>query len=129
MIRAGWVRIVNISMNHETMRLCGFSPYGPSKAVLESEAVIWSRDVDRTGVSVNALLPGGATLTLMIPDSVDTSFRAKLIEPDVIVPPLLWLCSPLSDGATGQRWLARGSRTGPGGRGGDGQCGLALRRR
>ncbi len=37
MIAAGWGRIVNISMNHETMRRRGFSPYGPSKAALESE--------------------------------------------------------------------------------------------
>jgi 3-oxoacyl-[acyl-carrier protein] reductase len=31
---AGWGRIVNISMNRETMRRAGFSPYGPSKAAL-----------------------------------------------------------------------------------------------
>jgi 3-oxoacyl-[acyl-carrier protein] reductase len=40
MISRGWGRIINISMNHETMRRVGFSPYGPSKAVLESETII-----------------------------------------------------------------------------------------
>ncbi len=43
MIKAGWGRIINISMNHETMRRQGFSPYGPSKAALESETVIGRR--------------------------------------------------------------------------------------
>jgi NAD(P)-dependent dehydrogenase (short-subunit alcohol dehydrogenase family) len=40
MIAAGWGCIVNISMNHETMRRRGFSPYGSSKAALESETII-----------------------------------------------------------------------------------------
>jgi 3-oxoacyl-[acyl-carrier protein] reductase len=45
------------------MRRRGFSPYGPSKAALESETVIWAQDLADSGVTVNALLPGGATLT------------------------------------------------------------------
>jgi NAD(P)-dependent dehydrogenase (short-subunit alcohol dehydrogenase family) len=61
MIAAGWGRIVNISMNHQTMRRRGFSPYGPSKAALESETIIWAQDLAGTGVTVNALLPGGGT--------------------------------------------------------------------
>lgn len=34
MLRGGWGRIINVSMNRETMRRAGFSPYGPSKAAL-----------------------------------------------------------------------------------------------
>ena len=71
-LRAGWGRIVNVSMNHATMRRAGFSPYGPSKAALESETVIWAADLAGTGVTVNALLPGGATLTGMIPDELSS---------------------------------------------------------
>ncbi len=106
MLRGGWGRIVNISMNHETMRRRGFSPYGPSKAALESETIIWAQDLEGSGVTVNALLPGGATLTGMIPEGVDPALRAKLIDPAVIVPPLLWLCSPQADGVTGKRLVA-----------------------
>ena len=43
MIRARWGRIINISVSRETMRRRGFSPYGPSKAALESETIIWSQ--------------------------------------------------------------------------------------
>ncbi len=103
---AGWGRIVNISMNRETMRRAGFSPYGPSKAALDSETVIWAQDLAGSGVTVNALLPGGATLTGMIPESADVALKAQLLEPTVIVPPLLWLASAASDGVTGMRFNA-----------------------
>ena len=49
MVKAGWGRMVNVSMNYETMRRRCFSPYGPSKAALESETIIWSQDLAGTG--------------------------------------------------------------------------------
>jgi 3-oxoacyl-[acyl-carrier protein] reductase len=103
-------------MNHETMRRVGFSPYGPSKAALESETIIWAQDLAGTGVTVNALLPGGASLTGMIPDEVPPALRQKLLMPEVMVPPLLWLVSPDSDGMTGRRLVATRWRTDLGGR-------------
>ncbi|KQV83456.1 SDR family oxidoreductase [Rhizobium sp. Root1220] len=106
MLKAGWGRIVNISMNSETMQRQGFSPYGPSKAALESETTIWAQDLIGTGVTVNALLPGGATLTGMIPDSVSAETRSKLLDPQIIVPPLLWLVSSDADDVTGKRIVA-----------------------
>ena len=116
MISRGWGRIINISMNHETMRRVGFSPYGPSKAALESETIIWAQDLAGTGVTVNALLPGGASLTGMIPDEVPPALRQKLLMPEVMVPPLLWLVSPDSDGMTGRRLVATRWRPDLGGR-------------
>lgn len=106
MLQAGWGRIINISMNHETMRRRGFSPYGPSKAALESETVIWAQDLAGTGVTVNALLPGGATLTGMIPPGISGAVRAQLLDPDIVIPPLLWLASNEADGVTGRRLVA-----------------------
>ncbi len=106
MMRAGWGRIVNISMNHSTMRRAGFSPYGPSKAALESETVIWAQDLHGTGVTVNALLPGGATLTGMTPDTVPASIRSRLLDPAIMVPPLLWLISSAADTLSGCRVTA-----------------------
>lgn len=106
MLAAGWGRIVNISMNHETMQRRGFSPYGPSKAALESETIIWAQELAGTGVTVNALLPGGATRTGMIPDDAPAELRASLLDPQVVVPPLVWLASPASDGLSGHRLVA-----------------------
>jgi 3-oxoacyl-[acyl-carrier protein] reductase len=106
MVRAGWGRIVNVSMSHSTMRRAGFSPYGPSKAALESETVIWAQDLRNTGVTVNALLPGGATLTGMIPDNFPANARRRLLDPSIMVAPLLWLVSDAADGITGCRVTA-----------------------
>jgi 3-oxoacyl-[acyl-carrier protein] reductase len=102
----GWGRIVNITMNHETMRRAGFSPYGPSKAALESETVIWAQDLAGTGVTVNGLLPGGATDTGMIPEGVPDTVRRQLLRPEVMVEPLLWLASDASAGVSGTRLVA-----------------------
>lgn len=106
LLRAGCGRIVNISMNHETMRRRGFSPYGPSKAAVECETIIWAQDLEGTGVTVNTLLLGGATATGMIPPGLPDAVRATLLDPQIIVPPLLWLVSAASDGINGRRLLA-----------------------
>lgn len=103
LLRAGWGRIINISMNHETMRRRGFSPYGPSKAALESATAIWAQDLAGSGITVNALLPGGATATGMIPAGLPDEVRDQLLAPEVIVPPLLWLVSPAADAVNGRR--------------------------
>ncbi len=104
MLRAGWGRIINVSMNFSTMRRRGFSPYGPSKAALESMTAIWAQELSDTGVTVNALLPGGATRTGMIPTEVPAEIESRLLDPRIIVPPLLYLASSRSDGVTGQRF-------------------------
>jgi 3-oxoacyl-[acyl-carrier protein] reductase len=106
MIQRGWGRIINISMNHQTMRRQGFSPYGPSKVALESETIIWAQDLAGTGVTVNALLPGGASLTGMIPDEVPPELRLKLLSPEITVPPLLWLVSDAANAVSGKRFDA-----------------------
>jgi len=103
MLAAGWGRVVNVSMNYETMRRRGFSPYGPSKAALESETIIWAQDLTGSGVTVNALLPGGASRTGMILEGLPEELKAGLLDPAIMVPPLLWLASEASDGVTGKR--------------------------
>jgi len=106
MLKAGWGRIINVSVSQGTMRRRGFSPYGPSKAALESETIIWAQDLEGTGVTVNALLPGGATLTGMLPRTVPEKVKSALLDPSIMVPPLLWLVSPEADGMTGRRLVA-----------------------
>lgn len=89
MLKSAWGRIINMSMAYATMRRRGFSPYGPSKAALESETLIWAQELDGTGVTVNAVLPGGATLTGMIPESFPEAERRRLLNP---ISSSRWLC-------------------------------------
>jgi NAD(P)-dependent dehydrogenase (short-subunit alcohol dehydrogenase family) len=82
----------------------GNPTYGPSKAALEALGAIMAKDLDGTGVTVNALVPGGVTNTPMISDEAGFD-RTKLIQPEVIVPPLLWLVSDAAEKVTGRRFL------------------------
>ena len=107
MVERGRGRIVNVSMNHETMRRKGFVPYGPSRAGAESLSLIMTEDLRTLGVTVNLLLPGGATLTGMIPDDVADGARGHLLPASIMGPPAVWLASTEAEGVTGQRIVAR----------------------
>ena len=99
-------RIVNVSMNHATMRRPGFVPYGPSRAGAEALSLIMTADLAEAGVAVNMLLPGGATVTGMIPAGLDDAARARLLQPAVMGPPIVWLCSAEAEGVRGERIVA-----------------------
>ena len=106
LIERGWGRIVNIETSTFTMTMDGFSPYGPSKAALEAATVIWAKDLADTGVTVNALAPGGAANTRMIP-AHEVSDRSTLVQPETMVAPIVWLMSLRSNGVTGRRIIAK----------------------
>jgi NAD(P)-dependent dehydrogenase (short-subunit alcohol dehydrogenase family) len=105
MMREGWGRIVNITTSLGTMLNAGSPTYGPSKAALEALSAIMAKDLDGTGVTVNVLVPGGVTDTPMISDEAGFD-RAKLIQAEVMAPPLVWLVSDAADKVTGRRFLA-----------------------
>jgi NAD(P)-dependent dehydrogenase (short-subunit alcohol dehydrogenase family) len=104
MISQGWGRIVNVTTSLGTMLNAGSPTYGPSKAALEALSAIMAKDLDGTGVTVNVLVPGGMTNTPMISDEAGFD-RAKLIQPEVMAPPLLWLVSDAAGKVTGRRFL------------------------
>lgn len=106
MLGQGTGTVINISMNHETMKRKGFSPYGPSKAALESETIIWAQDLEGTGVTVNEILPGGATDTGMIPEDLPEELRSGLLKPEIIIPPAVFLASDEGRRLTGRRIVA-----------------------
>ena len=106
MVARGWGRIVNVTTSLTTMLKAGFSPYGPSKAAIEAASSIWAKELAGTGVTVNVLVPGGPADTRMIPPE-DMADRAKLVRPDAMVPPLLWLLSAEADAVTGRRYQAK----------------------
>ena len=84
----------------------GSSPYGPSKAAIETATANWAADLEGSGVTVNALLPGGASDTNMIP-SVDVPDRAMLLPPSVMVAPVVWLTSAASSKWSGYRFVGK----------------------
>jgi 3-oxoacyl-[acyl-carrier protein] reductase len=110
MIRGGWGRIVNVTTSLSTMQRKANSPYGVSKVAIEGETLIWAQDLAGTGVTVNSLIPGGAADTEFVSPHTRAAADAgtlKLVSPSVMVPPLLWLVSSLSDGVTGARFVGK----------------------
>jgi NAD(P)-dependent dehydrogenase (short-subunit alcohol dehydrogenase family) len=107
MLAAGSGRVVTISMSEQTMVRRGFTPYGPSGAAVEALARVMAADLQDTPVSANILLPGGATLSGMIPEDVTDEMRSNLLDPAIMGPPIVWLASPEAAGVHGERIVAR----------------------
>jgi gluconate 5-dehydrogenase len=105
MLAAGGGRIVNISVNHSTMCRAGFVPYGPSRAGSDALSRIMAADLKDTGVTVNLLLPGGATVTGMLPPD-DVPEGLPLLDPAVMGPPIVWLASDEAAGVHDERIVA-----------------------
>lgn len=99
-------RFINVTMNHSTMRRRGFVPYGPARAGAESLSAIMTEDLRDVGVTVNMVLPGGATETGMIPEDLPDAVRAQLLPATIMGPPAVFLASAEAEGLTGERIVA-----------------------
>ncbi len=109
MLKQSWGRIINVTTSIPTMQRPGYFPYGPTKAGFEAASRVWAGDVEGTGVTVNVLIPGGATDTNILPgepgDMTRSGADGKLLEPEVMVAPVCWLASDASDGINGMRFI------------------------
>src|ERR1700712_5414836 len=110
LVRQGWGRIVNVTTKLDTMNREGCLPYGSSKAALEMTTEIWAKEVVGTGVTVNIVNPGaGANTPGMNQELRDWSREGRvprLVEPDEMVPPLLYVVSTAADRVNGYRFDA-----------------------
>ena len=104
LIKNGWGRIININTRLGGLAQSRNSPYGVTKAALESATLIFAGDLAGTGVTVNSLLPGGACNTdpNRPPDP-----KLTLLPVDIMNPAIVWLASRRSDGKTGGRYIGR----------------------
>jgi 3-oxoacyl-[acyl-carrier protein] reductase len=107
MVKRGWGRIINVTTMLQTMNRPGHSPYGPSKAAFEMMSENWMKDLEGTGVTVHCCNPGAGADTPGMNQELRDASRAgsvpKLLEPDQMAAPLLWLCSKAMDGVSGVR--------------------------
>ncbi|NKB19683.1 MAG: SDR family NAD(P)-dependent oxidoreductase [Alphaproteobacteria bacterium] len=97
-------KIINVSTSRRNFSGARNSPYGVTKAAVESETLIWARDLDGMGITVNALLPGGSA-------DADPN-RPKdpnkpLLPVDIMDPLAVWLASKRSDAANGCRYVGK----------------------
>ena len=98
-------RIVNVTTSFFTMLRQGFYPYGVAKAGLEAWSASLAAELEGSGITVNVVVPGGATDTPMVP--VESGYdRAALIKPAQMAPPMLYLFSEKGAAVTGRRFIA-----------------------
>jgi len=103
MVARGWGRIVFISTSLDTMLNPSFVGYGMTKASGEAFIAALAASLQSTGVTANALLPGGPTATRM---SADSGPPESLLQPEIMAAPIAWLASDASDNVTGRRFIA-----------------------
>ena len=103
MRQAGFGRIINNTTSFRTtLRV---NPYGPLKAALEALSAVWAEELKKDGMTVNVLIPGGPTDTPFISDEAGWD-RTKMLRPEVMGPPAVWLISDEAKSYTGNRIIA-----------------------
>jgi NAD(P)-dependent dehydrogenase (short-subunit alcohol dehydrogenase family) len=105
MIERNKGRIVNISTSYSTMNR--FAPYGPSRAGSEALSNIMAAELNKFGIMVNLLLPGGAVNTGGILNDMNHELPFTLLPPEIMADPIVFLASSLADGITGERIIAK----------------------
>jgi len=110
MVEQGWGRIVNVTTKLDTMNRPHTSPYGASKAALEMATEVWAKEVEGTGLTINIVNPGAGANTPGMADEMRTMSREgrapRLVEPDEMVPPLLYVVSREANNINGYRFDA-----------------------
>ncbi|MGH7092803.1 MAG: SDR family NAD(P)-dependent oxidoreductase, partial [Stellaceae bacterium] len=110
MIERGWGRIINVTTKLDTMNRTGTHPYGASKAALEMATEVWAKDVADTGLTINIVNPGAGADTPGMAEEMRRMSREgsapRLVEPDAMVPPLLYVVSRAADRVNGYRFDA-----------------------
>ena len=107
MLKHGKGRLINVSTGPRMMRMTGWSPYGASKAALESMSATWAQELSGTGVTVNVVRPGAKVDTDLFPNGgrgarLIDGFVAPTIMNDLVV----WLVSDAADSIHGRRFNA-----------------------
>ena len=104
MLAAGRGRIISVTTSLGTMVRAGHLLYGSAKAAAESGMAILAADLEGTGVTSNVLVPGGTTNTALVGNQAGDP--AAMLQPDIMVPPLLWLLSDDAATVNGRRFVA-----------------------
>ena len=110
MIAKGWGRIVNVTTKLDMMNRPHTAPYGASKAALEMATEVWAKEVEGTGLTIDIVNPGAGANTPGMAEEMRAMSREgrapRLVEPEEMVPPLLYVVSREADNVNGWRFDA-----------------------
>jgi NAD(P)-dependent dehydrogenase (short-subunit alcohol dehydrogenase family) len=107
-------RIINTTSTSGIYGNPGQSNYGAAKAGIASFTIIVSRELEKYGITVNAVSPGALTrMTSDLgnrPDGAEEGWSPR--DPDNIAPIVVWLGSTEAKGITGRVFHSAGGRLG-----------------
>jgi hypothetical protein len=110
MVEQGWGRIVNVTTKLDTMNRPHTSPYGASKAALEMATAVSAKEVEGIDLTINIVNPGAGANTPGMAEEMGRMSRegraARLVEPEEMVPPLLYVVSRDAYNVNGWRFDA-----------------------
>src|SRR6201999_3542794 len=90
MLKANSGRIITVTTTPGTMVRQAHLLYGATKAAAEAAMAVLAADLQDSEITANVLVPGGVTDTPLVGDAGD---RARMLRPEIMLPPLLWLVS------------------------------------
>jgi NAD(P)-dependent dehydrogenase (short-subunit alcohol dehydrogenase family) len=104
MLKANQGRVITVTTSLGTMVREGYLLYGCSKAAAEASMAVLAADLKGTAITANVLVPGGVTDTPLVGE--DGGDRSRMLQPEIMIPPLLWLVSDAAAEVTGRRFIA-----------------------
>ena len=104
-------RVVNTVSSIGLYGAAGQANYAAAKGAIASFTLVTSMELERYGVTVNALCPTALTAMTEAVGLGDTDeARSGALDPTWVSPALVWLASPLSTDVTGRVIVASGKR-------------------
>ena len=104
--------LLNVSTSPVTMLRRGYTPYGATKAAVESLSAAWAEELAPLGVRVNVILPGGATDTAFLGPRDSGADRrgadGQCLPPTILNEPVRFLLSEAANELTGRRIVGKG---------------------
>lgn len=95
-------RILTVVTDFAVMMRPSFTAYGGAKAASEAFTAGLAIDLKDSGITVNAITPGGMVDTRLVPDRPGMK-REDLLQPSVMGPAVAWFASDEADGITAKR--------------------------
>jgi 3-oxoacyl-[acyl-carrier protein] reductase len=95
-------RILTVVTDFAVMMRPSFTAYGGAKAASEAYSAGLAVDLNDSGITVNAITPGGMVDTRLVPDRPGMK-REDLLQPGVMGPAVAWFASDEADGITARR--------------------------
>lgn len=105
-IEEGHGRIINVGADESTILVRGFAPVGPARAATNALTMIMARELEGSSITANLLTPGGFVATHSMPaDAPEVNF-GRLLSPDIMGEPAVFLSSALAEGINGEHIVA-----------------------